>query len=85
MNLEGHHFFIHGLLVEDMMHTTTNTKLKDEFMRKFSKDCNIIGGGLVKTFLGMEVEQYNKTIKLRLDHYVHGMLSQYKEYIKKLL
>ena len=33
----------------------------------------------------MEVEQDNKTIKLHLDHYVHKMLTEYKDYIKKSL
>ena len=80
------HFIIHGLFVDDMMHTTTSTKLKDEFLRKYSKDFNIIGGGLVKGFLGREVEQDNKTtIKLHLDRNVHEMLTEYKDYIKKSL
>jgi hypothetical protein len=38
MEREGEHFIIHWLSVEDMMHTTTSTKLKDEFLRKYSKD-----------------------------------------------
>ncbi len=85
MKREGEHFIIHGLFVDDMMHTTASTKLKDEFLRKYSKDFNITGGGLMKTFLGIEVEQDNKTIKLYLDHYVQEMLTKYKDYIKKLL
>ena len=71
----GEHFIINCLFVDDMMHTTTSTKLKDEFLRKYSKDLNITGGGPMKTFLGMEVKQDNKTIKLHLDHYVHEMLA----------
>ena len=39
----------------------------------------------MKTFLGMEAEQDNKTIKLHLDHYVHEMLAEYKDYIEKAL
>ncbi len=42
-------------------------------------------GGLIKTFLGMEVEQRGKTIKLHLDYYVQQVLADYKEYIKKML
>jgi hypothetical protein len=70
MKREGEHFIIHSLFVYDLMYTTTSTKLKDEFLRKYSKDFNITGGGLMKTFLGMEVEQDNTTIKLHLDHLV---------------
>jgi hypothetical protein len=31
----------------------------------------------------MEIEQDKKTIKLHLDHYVHEMLTEYKDYIKE--
>ncbi len=55
MKREGEHFIIHGLFVEDMMHTRTSTTLKDEFLSKYSKDFNVTGGCLMKTFLGMEV------------------------------
>ena len=81
MKREGEHFIIHGLFkfVDDMMHTTTSTKLKDEFLRKYSKDFNITGGSLMKTFLGNQVEQDNKTIKLHLDHYVQEMPTEYKD------
>jgi hypothetical protein len=74
---------IHCLFGDDMMHTRTSTKLKDEFLRKYSKDLNITGGCLKKTFVGMEVEQDNKTIELHLDHYVNEMLTEYKDYIEK--
>ena len=56
MKRVAEHFIIHGLFVDDIMHTTTITKLKGEFLRKYSKDLSITGGGLMKTFLGMEVE-----------------------------
>ncbi len=82
MKREGEHLIIHGLFVDDMMHTTTSTKLKDEFLRKYSKDFNITGGGLMKTFLSMDVEKDKKTIKLHHDHYVQEMLT---DYIKKSL
>ncbi len=39
----------------------------------------------MKTFLGMEVEQDNKTIKLHLDRYVQETLAECKDYIKKSL
>ena len=87
MKREGKHFIqvIHGLFVDDMMHIATNNKLKNEFMEKYSKDFNITGGGLMETFLGMEFEQSNRSIKLHLDHYIREMLNEYKVYIKKLV
>ncbi len=39
----------------------------------------------MKTFLGMEIEQSNRSIKLHLDHYICEMLNEYKAYIKKSL
>jgi hypothetical protein len=59
-----------------MMHITTSTKPTDKFLREYSKDFDINGGSLIKTFLGMEVDQDNKTIKIHLNHYV---LTEYKD------
>jgi hypothetical protein len=85
MKREGKHFIIHGLFVDDMMQIATNNKLKNEFMEKYSSDFNITGGDFMKTFLAMEIEQSNRSIKLCLDHYVRKRLSEYKTYIKKSL
>ena len=68
-----------------MMHISSCDELKKEFMDKYSKDFEITGGGLMKTFLGMEVEQCGKTIKLHLDCYTQQVLAEYKVYIKKML
>jgi hypothetical protein len=42
-----------------MKHTSTSTKLRDEFMQKYSKsqDFKITGRGPMKTVLDMEIEQ----------------------------
>ena len=82
---KGTNYILHGLFVDDMMHISSSDELKQEFMEKYSKDFQITGGGLMKTFLGMEVEQSGKTIKLHLDCYIQQVLSDYKEYIKKTL
>ena len=39
----------------------------------------------METFLGMEVQQPVKVIKLHLDIYIQEVLKDYKEYIKKSL
>jgi hypothetical protein len=85
MRRVGNDFILHGLFVDDMMHNSTSTKLKEEFMTKYSKDFKITSGGLMKSFLGMLVEQGDKKIKLHLDHYVQEMLTKYKNFIKKSL
>jgi hypothetical protein len=71
----GNDFILHGLFVDDMMHISTSTKLKEEFMTKYSKDFKITGGRLMTLFLGMHVEHGIKKIKHHLDHYIQEMLS----------
>ncbi len=68
-----------------MMHISSCDQLKEEFMSKYSKDFDITGGGLMKTFLRMEVEQNDEDIKLHLDHYIQTVLAEYRDYIKKAL
>jgi hypothetical protein len=75
---KGMDYIIHGLFVDDMiimMHISSCDELKQEFM--YSKDFQITGGGLIKTFL--EVEQSRKTINLHLDCYTHQVLVDYKD------
>ena len=70
MKREGTDFIMHGLFVDDMMHVPTCDRLRDEFLRLYQKDFEITGGGLMETFLGMEVEQPGKVIRLHLDKYI---------------
>ena len=67
MKRQGSVFIIHCLFVDYMMHVPTCDKLRDEFLQLYQKDFDITGGGLIKTFLGMEVGQQGKVIKLHLD------------------
>ena len=82
---KGSDYIIHGLFVDYMMHISSCDKLRAEFMKKYATDFEITGGGLMKTFLGMEVEQGDAGINLHLDHYVQTVLTEYKDYIKKSL
>ena len=72
MKRDGDDFIIHGLFVDDMMHVPTCERLKQEFLEKYTKDFEITGGGLMETFLGMQVEQSKKAIRLHLDDYIWG-------------
>ena len=67
MKRQGSDFIIHGLFVDDMMHVPSCDKLRDESLTLYQKDFEITGGGFMDTFLGMEVEQPVKVIKLHLD------------------
>jgi hypothetical protein len=82
---KGSNYIIHGLFVDDMMHISSCDELREEFMSKYSKEFGITGGGLMKTFLGMEVGQNDENIKLHLDHYIQTVLAEYRDYIKKAL
>jgi hypothetical protein len=64
---KGSDNIIHGLFVDDRMHISSCEELREVFMKKYSKDCEITGGGLMKTFLGMEVEQNAIEIKMHLN------------------
>jgi hypothetical protein len=59
-----------------MMHTSTNTRLKEEFMKRYCKDFVITGGDLMKSFLGMQVIRRSSFISIN----VQEMLSEYKGY-----
>ncbi len=50
-----------------------------QFSQKGGKSCSF------PTFLGMEIEQSNRSIKLHRDHYVRELSNEYKAYIKKSL
>jgi hypothetical protein len=85
MKREGTDFIMQGLFVEDMMHILTCDRLRGEFLELYQKDFEITGGGLMETFLGMEVEQPGKVIRLHLDKYIRSVLDEYKEFIRKSL
>ena len=59
--------------------------MKDEFMALYKKDFEIPGGGKMETFLGMAVEQKNKSIKIHLDNYIKDASTEFSAYIKKSL
>ncbi len=77
MKHEETDFITHGMFVDDMMHAPTCDKLCDEFLKLYKNFFYYTGGGLMETFLGMEVEQPGKVIKLRLDSYVQEVLAEY--------
>ena len=85
MKGEGADFIIHGLFVDDMIHVPTCDKLRNEFLEFYKKDFEITGGGLIKTVLGMGVEQPGEVIRLHLESYIQEVLTEYKHYIKKAL
>ncbi len=74
MKRKGNDFILPGLFVDGMMHVPTCDALKQEFMAKYTKDFQITGGGLIETFLGMQVEQSNGKIRLHLDIYIRETL-----------
>ncbi len=59
--------------------------MKDEFLALYEKDFDIMGGTKLETFLGMVVEQSDKSIKIYLDNYVEDVVAEYAEYIKQAL
>ncbi len=54
-------------------------------MAKYTKDFQVTGGGLMETFLGMQVEQSKGRIRPHLDNYIRETLDEYKEFSTKSL
>jgi hypothetical protein len=85
MKWDGPDYIMHGLFVDDMIHTSTSQSMLDDFFKLYAKSFKYTGGDMMKTFLGMEVEQKNGRIQLHLDTYIQEVLDDYKAVIKKAL
>ncbi len=72
---KGAEYIIHGLFVDDMMHIYSCDAMKDEFLALYKKDFEITCGCKMETFLGMVVEQDDKSIKIHLDNYVKEVIA----------
>ena len=68
-----------------MMHIYSCDVMEDEFLALYKKDFEITSGDKMETFLGMVVEQDDKSIKIHLDNYVKEVITEYSTYIKKSL
>jgi hypothetical protein len=85
MKHENGDWIMHGLFVDDMAHASTSEKLKQEFIAEYKGDFQITYDDLMTSFLGMEVEQDQDSIRLHLDSYIQDTLSEYKAVIKKFV
>jgi hypothetical protein len=54
--------------------------MEDEFLALYKKDFDITGGSNMQTFLGMVVEQSDKSIKIYLDNNVKEVKARYADY-----
>ncbi len=76
---------MHGIFVDDMIHASTSEELKRKFIKEYKRDFEITCKAIMTSFLRIEVEQEEKSIKLHLDTYVQETLDEYKSTIKKFL
>ncbi len=67
------------------MHIYSCDAIKDEVMQLYSKDFEITGGRQMKTFLGMQVDQTARSIKIHLDHHIKEVVAEDAEYIRKAI
>ena len=56
MKGERSDYIMHGLFVDEMMHTSTSEKMLAQFFKPYAQLFNHTGGDLMKTFLGMDSE-----------------------------
>ncbi len=68
-----------------MMHIPTCDAIKQEFIEKYTKDFDITGGGLMETYLGIQVEQSPGKIRLHLNNYIRETLDEFKAFQTKFL
>jgi hypothetical protein len=85
MKRQGADFILHGLFVDDMIHTSTSELMMKEFMQSYSKDFEITGGGIMESFLGLEVEHKEGKIHLHMDNYGKEVIEDYQLVITKAL
>jgi hypothetical protein len=85
MNSKGNKYIVYGLFVDDMKHIYSCYAMNDEFLALFKKDFHFKGGSKMETFLGMAVEQSDKSIKIYLDNNVKNVVAEYADYIKRAL
>ena len=71
-------WIMHGLFVDDMIHAATCEDLKQQFIAEYKGDFEITCEDLMTSFLGMEVEQDQDSIRLHLDTYIKETLDEYK-------
>jgi hypothetical protein len=75
-------YIIHGPFVDDVMHISSCDELREEFTQKYSKNYRRRPD---KNCLRLEVEQKRRVIKLHFDYYIQHVLTEFKEYMKKML
>jgi hypothetical protein len=85
MKWEEDDFIINGVFVDDFATIPTSQKLKDEFEALYTADFDVTGGGIMTTFLGLEVEQSDDGISLHLDTYIKELVEEYKDIHKKFI
>jgi hypothetical protein len=87
MKHENGVWIMHCLFVDDMVHAPTRAskKLKQDFIAEYKGDFQITCDDLMTSFLGMEVEQDQNSIRLHLDTYIQDTLSEYKAAILKFV
>ncbi len=85
MKRENGEWIMHGSFVDDMIHAFISEELKKKSIKEYKRDFEITREDIMASFLGMEVEKDEKSIKLHLDTHVQEILDEYTPTIKKLL
>ena len=76
---DGKDFIMHGVFVDDIKHVPKAKYLVDEFLEKYSRFFEITGGHhLIKSFIGLDVEQSKSQISFHLYAYNRKTLDIYQ-------
>ncbi len=76
---------MHGIFVDDTIHASTCEGFKRQFIEEYKGDFEITCEVITTSFLRMEVEEDDETIRHHLDKYIQETFEEYKSIIKKFL
>ena len=66
----GDEWIMHGLLVDDMIHTATSDELLDLFISEYRAEFDITLEDVMTSFLGMEIKHNKEKLAIHLDTYI---------------
>jgi hypothetical protein len=76
---------MHGLFVDDMIHSLTSKIISDKLISEYQEDFDITLEDLMSLFLGMEIKQNKLDLTNHLDTYIQETLAEYKAAVTKFL
>ena len=75
--MQGNHFLILCLYVDDLIYTGNNSQMMEEFKKAMMQKYEMTDLGLMRYFLGMQVKQRPRQIFISQEKYVDDLLKKF--------